>query len=162
MILPKQQAFLERVFEIPFKERSWKRLVTLDTFHAFSGGPIPSKKARQLDRISRVRKYSSSSPSFCFGSPFYLFIQSLVSKMDSFKNKQAAKNRQKEIKKAAALRAQGGGSSVMPPYASKKRKYPFELQSSRKNATSPSIRSEAREVTTNIPRHSVGKGIMTS
>ena len=162
MILPKQEAFLERVFEIPFKERSWKMLVTLDTLHAFCGGPIPSKKARQLDRISRVHKYSSSSPSFCFGSSFYLFIQSLVPKMDSLKNKQVVKNRQKEIKRAAALRAQGGGSSVMPLHASKKRKYPFELQSSRKNATSPSICPEAREVTIDVPRHSVGKGIMTS
>ena len=45
MILPEQENFLEMVLAIPFAERSWKRLVTLDTLHAFCGGPIPSEEA---------------------------------------------------------------------------------------------------------------------
>lgn len=49
MILPEQEAFLERVFEMPFVERSWKRLINLDTRHAFCGGPVPSEEARRLD-----------------------------------------------------------------------------------------------------------------
>ena len=56
-ILSEQEGFLERVFEIPFEERSWKKLVYLDTLHAFCGGPIPSEKARWLDHSSHVRKY---------------------------------------------------------------------------------------------------------
>jgi len=44
-ILLEQESFLERVFEIPFEERSWKRLVNLDTLHTFYGGSIPSKEA---------------------------------------------------------------------------------------------------------------------
>ena len=42
--------------------------------------------------------------------------------MESAKNKQAAKNRQEEINKAATLRAQGEGLSAQPSHASKKRK----------------------------------------
>ena len=41
-ILPEHEAFLERVFEIPFKERSWKKLVNFDTL---CGGPTPSEEA---------------------------------------------------------------------------------------------------------------------
>ena len=40
-ILPEQEGFLERIFEISFEERSWKKLVNLDTLHAFCGGPVP-------------------------------------------------------------------------------------------------------------------------
>ena len=63
-ILPKQEAFLERVFDIPLEERSWKRLVNLDTLHAFCGRSIPFEEARRLDRIWRVRKCFHSSLSF--------------------------------------------------------------------------------------------------
>lgn len=82
--------------------------------------------------------------------------------MDSLKNKQVIKNRQEEIKKATALMVQGGGLSAIPPYTSKKRKYPFEFQSLEKSATSPSTRLEPREVFADAPRHGVGKGLMTS
>ena len=64
---------MERVFEIPFEERSWKRLVTLDTLHIFCSGPFPSEETRQLDQVSRVRKYITSSSSFCFSLNFPLF-----------------------------------------------------------------------------------------
>ena len=50
----------------------------------------------------------------------------------------------------------------MPPHASKKRKYPFEFQSSRKSATSPSTYLEPREVVADTPCHGVGKGLMNS
>ena len=43
--------------------------------------------------------------------------------MESKKNKQVVKNKQEEIKMAATLRAQGGGSSALPPHVFKKRKY---------------------------------------
>ena len=54
----------------------------------------------------------------------HFLIHSLVSEMESSKNKQAVKNRQEEIKKAVvALRAQGGGLSTQAPHAFKKRKH---------------------------------------
>nr|POF19544.1 hypothetical protein CFP56_48318 [Quercus suber] len=56
--------------------------------------------------------------------------------MDSLKNKQAAKNRQEEIKKVVALRAQGfSGSSTRP---------------------------KARKVAADAPRNRIGKGLMIS
>ena len=58
-ILPEQKAFLQKVFEIPFKERSWKKLVNLDTLHAYCGGPIATEEAWRLDRFSRIRKFLS-------------------------------------------------------------------------------------------------------
>lgn len=57
MILPEQEAFLEWVFEIPFEDRSWRKLFNLDTLHFYRGGPVISKEAQQLDYFSRVRKY---------------------------------------------------------------------------------------------------------
>ena len=44
-ILFEQEAFLERVFKIPLEERSLKKLVNMDTLHAFCGGPIPFEEA---------------------------------------------------------------------------------------------------------------------
>lgn len=46
MILLKQEVFLERVFKIPFEERSWKKLVNLDILHAYYGGLVPTEEAR--------------------------------------------------------------------------------------------------------------------
>ena len=56
MILPEQEAFLDRVFEILFEERSWKKFVNFDTLHAYYGGPVPTKEAQRLDRFLRIRK----------------------------------------------------------------------------------------------------------
>ena len=64
--------------------------------------------------------------SFYFELSHFLTYSS-VSEMDSLKNKQATKNRQEEIKKVATLRAQGGGSSTLPPHVSKKTKYSSNL-----------------------------------
>ncbi|KAF3963144.1 hypothetical protein CMV_012442 [Castanea mollissima] len=125
-ILLEQEAFLERVFEIPFEERSWKRLVNLDTLHTFYEGPVPSKEA-----------------------------------WDPLKNKQAMKNRQEEIKKAATLRAQGGGSSALPLHVSKKRKHTSDVQSLSKGASGSSTHPETHEVAIDAPRHGIGKDLIS-
>lgn len=82
--------------------------------------------------------------------------------MESIKNKQAAKNRQEKIKMVATLRAQGGGSSALPPHVSKKRKYTSNVQSTGKGASGSSTRPEARDIVVDAPRHGVEKGLMTS
>lgn len=84
-------------------------------------------------------------------------ICSSALEMDFLKNKQAMKDRQEEIKKATALRAQGRGSSTMPSHVSKKRKYPLDLQSSGKSASGPSICPKARKVASDAPRHGIRK-----
>nr|POE98162.1 hypothetical protein CFP56_57406 [Quercus suber] len=63
------------------------------------------------------------------------------------------KNKQKEIKMAATLKAQGGGSSTLPPHVSKKRKYTSNVQSSGKGASSFSTHPEARDIAVDAPRH---------
>ena len=92
----------------------------------------------------------------------HLLTYSSISEMDSMKNKQATKNRQEEIKKVAVLRAQGRGSSVLPPYVSKKRKHASNVQSSGKGGSGSSTRSETCEVIADALHHGVRKGLMTS
>ena len=38
-ITNEQEAFINRVLEIPLEQRKWKDLVTLDILHTFCGGP---------------------------------------------------------------------------------------------------------------------------
>lgn len=47
-ISDEHKGFIRHVLEIPFKQRKWKDLVTLDTLHAFCGGPKPTPIARWL------------------------------------------------------------------------------------------------------------------
>lgn len=63
-ITDEQESFIRWVLEIPFEQRKWKDLVTLDTFHAFCGGLVPTPIARQLHVYTRCCKlyfYSSFS-----------------------------------------------------------------------------------------------------
>ena len=45
-------------FRIPLGQRKWKDLVTLETFHAFCGGPEPTVEARWLDAYACRCKFS--------------------------------------------------------------------------------------------------------
>ena len=90
MILHEYEALLERVLAILFMERSWKRLVSLDTLYAFSGGPIPSMEAQWLNQVSQVCKYINSSSSFCFSLNFLLF-NLFVDFRDGFFEEQASR-----------------------------------------------------------------------
>ena len=59
MISDEEFDFLQCILAIPFAERSWKKVVTLDSLHAFYGGPIPMDKARRLDAQSHWCECSS-------------------------------------------------------------------------------------------------------
>lgn len=82
--------------------------------------------------------------------------------MELAKNKQAAKNKQEGIKKAATLRAQGGGSSAQPTHAFEKRKHTSDLQSLSKGVSGSTIHPEACKVVADAPCHGKGKGLITS
>ena len=93
----------------------------------------------------------------------YFLTHSLVSKMESAKNKQAVKNKQEEIKKAAAaMRASGWRLLAQAPHASKNKKHTPDVQSSGKGTGGLSVRQYVRAGAVNPPRHEVGKGLMTS
>lgn len=93
----------------------------------------------------------------------HFLIHSSISNMESSKNKQAAKNRQEEIKKAAAaLRAQGGGLLAQVSHASKKRNHTPNVQSLGKGVGGSSVCLEVHEGVVDPPHHGVGKGLMTS
>ena len=93
----------------------------------------------------------------------YFLTHSSVSKMESAKNKQAVKNKQEEIKKAAAaIRASGWSLLAQAPHASKNRKHTPDVQSSGKGTSGLSVRSYVWEGAVDPSRHGVGKGLMTS
>ena len=113
-ILPDQEAFLER-FYLSHSRRDHGRGSSLWTLFTLF-----------MEYPSFPRKPDDSTKSPKFVSVFtcwfhFFFIQlptrlifSPISKMDFLKNKQVVKDKQKEIKKATALRAQGRGSSIVP------------------------------------------------
>ena len=55
-ITGEQEAFIQRVLEIPFEKHKCRDLVTLDTLHTYCGGPVPTPIARKLNSYSRHRK----------------------------------------------------------------------------------------------------------
>ena len=46
------------MLDIPFEGRRWKDIVTLDTLHAYCGGPKPMLAARRLKDYSCRRKFT--------------------------------------------------------------------------------------------------------
>lgn len=44
-ISEEEEDFLQCILAIPFGERSWKKLVTLNSLHAFCGGLVPMDEA---------------------------------------------------------------------------------------------------------------------
>ena len=66
-ITDEQEAFIQRVLEIPFEQRKCRDLITLDTLHVYCGGLEPTLAAHRLNTYSRRRKYN-------FPRRFFLFI----------------------------------------------------------------------------------------
>ena len=94
-ILPEKEAFLNRVFEVPFEERSWKKLVNLDTLHTYCGGHVPIEEARQLDRFSRICKCFSFIRRAYFVLAWTRALSNLpVSFRDGVVKKQASRKKQ--------------------------------------------------------------------
>ncbi|KAL0000260.1 hypothetical protein SO802_019862 [Lithocarpus litseifolius] len=56
LISGNQEAFIHRVTEIPLDERKCWDLITLDTLHAYYGGPKSMPAARRLNEYSHHRK----------------------------------------------------------------------------------------------------------
>ena len=58
----KQEAFIRQVLEINFDERRCRDLITLNTLHAYCGGPKPTPATRRLNAYSHRRKFLYLSP----------------------------------------------------------------------------------------------------
>ena len=56
-ITNEQEAFIHQVLDIPFDERRCKELITLDTLHAYCGGPEPMPTTRRLNAYSCQHKF---------------------------------------------------------------------------------------------------------
>ena len=68
-ITGEQEAFIQRVLEIPFEKHKCRDLVTLDTLHTYCGGPVPTPIARKLNSYSCRREYHLFTP-----VAFFLFF----------------------------------------------------------------------------------------
>ena len=56
-ITDEQKAFIRQVLDIPFDERRCKELITLDTLHAYCGGPEPMPTTHRLNAYSCLHKF---------------------------------------------------------------------------------------------------------
>ena len=75
-ITDEQEAFIQRVIEIPFEQCKCRDLITLDTLHTYCGGPEPTSAARRLNTYSRRREYNFV---YCLCSfSFFLFRLHLI------------------------------------------------------------------------------------
>ena len=62
MISEEEEDFLQSILAIPLGERSWKKLVKLNSLHAFCGGLTPTDEAKRLDAKAHLRKFSFARP----------------------------------------------------------------------------------------------------
>ena len=69
-ITDEQEAFIQRVIEIPFEQCKCRDLITLDTLHANCDGPEPTLAARRLNTYSRRREYNFPHHFFPFSFSF--------------------------------------------------------------------------------------------
>ena len=65
-IIDEQENFHRRVWAIPFEERKWKDLVTLNTLHTFCGGPEPTLVTQRLHVSSHRCKFPDLSLYYIF------------------------------------------------------------------------------------------------
>ena len=175
MITFEQEDFLTRVLDIPFVWSSWKRLVTLDTLHAYCGGPIPTPEAQRLDKIARIQQYfcfpiafffSNLSHRFCF-KLFPLLLFQIVLSLTSltFSEMEPIKNKQAQVKKSTALSAKQATDIPPSSSVSQKRKSSSNGGLSPKRAHNLLAPSFALDYTSPILEpclHYVGKGLMIS
>ena len=61
-IIDEQEAFIHRILEISFEQQKCRDLITLDTLHAYCGGPKLTPIARRLNTYSHRHKYYLISP----------------------------------------------------------------------------------------------------
>ena len=61
-ITGEQEAFIQRVLEIPIEKRKCKDLITLDTLHVYCGGLVRTPAARKLNSYSLCREYLLFTP----------------------------------------------------------------------------------------------------
>ena len=57
-ITDEHEAFIRWVLDISFEEQKCKDLITLDTLHAYCGGPKLTPITRRLNEYSHCRKFS--------------------------------------------------------------------------------------------------------
>ena len=73
-ITSEQEAFIQRVLEIPFEKCKCRDLFTLDTLHAYYGGSVPTLATRKLNFYSRRRECLLYTPVTLFLFLFLFFF----------------------------------------------------------------------------------------
>ena len=157
-----QFSFLDRIFnKTNLEERTWAKLVTLDTLHWYCDGPEPTTAACRYNAQVHQREFVALY--LCFLWLFYtLTIVLLCVEIDDAK-------RISHIKQQAAMQKQQGGQTSKgsgSTNSSSKRKQPEKLdrQPLKKPKVAPKpvlgLKVEGKKTITK-PIHGRGKGLIT-
>ena len=113
-ISDEQEAFIRQVLKIPFDERKCRDLITLNTLHAYYGGPVPTPVACKLNTYSRRHKFLF----LCFFFPFVLIFVCLSNvRLLPFVEMEAA--RQRALVRASVVACKQREKEGAPSSASK-------------------------------------------
>ena len=101
----KQWIFLEQIFRIKLSDRTWAKLVTLNTIHWYCEGPKPTVAAYHHDSQARQRKSIAYYFSFLIYSslPNFFFIR-LMQKWKTKGGGLTSNNRQLRRKRREGVR----------------------------------------------------------
>ena len=113
-ITDEQEAFIHRVTEIPLDERKCQDLITLDTLHAYCGGPEPTLAARRLNAYSRRRKFIHLNLSFFFSISLSKAIICPFTEMEAARLKAQVRAIAASKKEEEKAKGKEGASSSAP------------------------------------------------
>ena len=146
-ITDEQEAFIRRVLEIPFGERKWKDLVTLDTSHTYCDGPIPTLQ-----------------PVVCFLLILAsTFLTSILYPLQKWKqggkgfSKGVVATRKQQQKEGASMLA----SKVVAKGTSMWKNEGKDDHPHKKGLGTPTGDKQPKQPSLPKPSHGIGKGLMT-
>ena len=153
------------MLKIPFDERKCKDLITLDTLHAYYGGPVLTLVARKLSTYSQWHKFLF----LCFFFPFVLIFICLSNvRLLPFAEMEAARQRALVRASVAACKqrekegASSSASKGIDKGTSKRKNDGKDDRSLKKGPSVPVVDKQPKQPSPFKPSHGASKGLMTS
>ena len=149
------------MLEIPFDERKCRDLITLDTLHAYYGGPVPTPAARKLNTYSRRCKFLFLS--------FFLYVVLIFFYLSNvhflpFAEMEAVRQRALVRVSVAARKKEGASSSALKGVGkgtSKQKSDGKDDRPLKKGLSTPIGDKQLKQPLPPKPSQGVGKGLMT-
>ena len=149
------------MLEIPFDERKCRDLITLDTLHAYYGGPVPTPAARKLNTYSRRCKFLFLS--------FFLYVVLIFFYLSNvhflpFAEMEAVRQRALVRVSVAAHKKEGASSSApkgVGKGTSKQKSDGKDDRPLKKGPGVPTVEKQSKQPSPPKPSHGAGKNPMT-